>query len=592
MQLLQRANFNGTNGNQFFLDLYQDNSQSVEGNASAVRYYAYVGSSGNHSGGGTSSPVYINGQHIGSFSNISAHSNTLIGYLDVIVPHNAEGKATASYTASADTSWNLGDANISGSFTLPTIPRADSIIGPTSGTIGKQVTIITTNNSSTFTHTLRYKFGTLQGTIVSGAGNSYTWTIPKDFYTQIPNAKSGVGALWCDTYSGGTLVGSTFISFTAYADEADAKPTVSFSYTTDVITQSITGYVDGVIKGVTDINYTITGTAKYSSTISKYYLSKNSSLLQETNSKGTITDADSNTYYVAVKDSRGYTSNISTINFEHYVDYIPLSVTNISVTRENELSGKAYLSLTGNYFNGSFGATNNTLTVQLRYKEKGTSVWKTTSDITEEAVILNNTFSITDLLIGENFSTDVSYDIEVIVKDKVNTTGITYSKTLAEGTPTFRIRKNDVWYKGIKLLEYADSQIKINVDLAHPVGSLYFSTDPTNPSQIFGGTWVIWGSGRVPVGVDTTQTEFNTVEKTGGEKTHKLTVQELASHPHVFQGGSALFTQPNQGIKGLGPGSYWVEGVGAIPNTSNAGGDQPHNNLQPYITCYIWKRTA
>lgn len=592
MQLLQRANFNGTNGNQFFLDLYQDNSQSVEGNSSAVRYYAYVGSSGNYSGGGASSPVYINGQQVGSFSNISAHSNTLIGYLDVTVPHNAEGKATASYTASADTSWTLGDANISGSFTLPTIPRADSIIGPTSGTIGKQVTITTTNNSSTFTHTLRYEFGTLQGTIVSGAGNSYTWTIPKDFYTQIPNAKSGVGSLWCDTYSGGTLLGSTFISFTAYADEADAKPTVSFSYTTDIITQSITGYADGVIKGVTDINYTITGTAKYSSTISKYYLSKNSSLLQETNSEGTITDADSNTYYVAVKDSRGYTSNISTINFEHYVDYIPLSVTNISVTRENELSGKAYLSLTGDYFNGSLGVTNNSLTVQLRYKAKGTSVWETTSDITEEAVILSNTFSITDLLIGENFSTDNSYDIEVILKDKVNTTGITYSKTLAEGTPIFRIRKNDVWYKGIKLLEYADSQIKINVDLAHPVGSLYFSTDPTNPSQIFGGTWIAWGAGRVPVGVDMSDNDFNTVEKTGGEKTHKLTVQELASHSHGFQGGSALFNQENQGIKGIGTGNLWTDGVGAIPNTSNAGGDQPHNNLQPYITCYMWKRTA
>lgn len=125
-----------------------------------------------------------------------------------------------------------------------------------------------------------------------------------------------------------------------------------------------------------------------------------------------------------------------------------------------------------------------------------------------------------------------------------------------------------------------------------PVGSLFFSTTPTNPSAWMGGTWEAWGTGRVPVGVDTSQTEFNTVEKTGGEKTHKLTVQELASHPHGFQGGSALFTQPNQGIKGLGPGSYWVEGVGAIPNTSNAGGDQPHNNLQPYITCYIWKRVA
>lgn len=585
MQLLQRANFNGTNGNQFFLDLYQDNSQSVEGNASTVRYYAYVGSSGNYSGSGASSPVYINGQHVGSFSNIGAHSNTLIGYLDVTVPHNAEGKATASYTASADTSWTLGDANISGSFPLPTITRADSIISPTSGTIGKQVTITTTNNSSTFTHTLRYEFGTLQGTIVSGAGNSYTWTIPKDFYTQIPNAKSGVGALWCDTYSGGTLLGSTSISFTAYADEADAKPTVSFSYTTDIITQSITGYVDGVIKGVTDINYTITGTAKYSSTISKYYLSKNSSLLQETNSEGTITDADSNTYYVAVKDSRGYTSNISTINFEHYVDYIPLSVTNISVTRENELSGKAYLSLTGDYFNDSFGATNNALTVQLRYKEKGTSVWGETSDITTEAVILNNTFSITDLLIGENFSTDVSYDIEVILKDKVNTTGVTYSKTLAEGTPTFRIRKNDVWYKGIKLLEYVDSQIKINVDLAHPVGSLYFSTDPTNPSQIFGGTWIAWGAGRVPVGVDTSQTEFNTVEKTGGSKylqehRHNYLTTTLTYNDYIA-GGDVVAIPKSSTNKAI----YKISEAPDVP-CANSG------NLQPYITCYIWKRTA
>lgn len=584
MQLLQRANFNGTNGNQFFLDLYQDNSQSVEGNASTVRYYAYVGSSGNYSGGGASSPVYINGQHIGSFSNIGAHSNTLIGYLDVIVPHNAEGKATASYTASADTSWTLGDANISGSFTLPTIPRADSIISPTSGTIGKQVTITTTNNSSTFTHTLRYEFGTLQGTIVSGAGNSYTWTIPKDFYTQIPNAKSGVGRLLCDTYSGGTLVGSTFISFTAYADEADAKPTVSFSYTTDIITQSITGYVDGVIKGVTDINYTITGTAKYSSTISKYYLSKNNSLLQETNSEGTITDVDSNTYYVAVKDSRGYTSDISTINFEHYVDYVPLSVTNISVTRENELSGKAYLSLTGDYFNDSFGATNNALTVQLRYKEKGTSVWGETSDITTEAVILNNTFSITDLLIGENFSTDVSYDIEVILKDKVNTTGTTYSKTLAEGTPTFRIRKNDVWYKGIKLLEYADSQIKINVDLAHPVGSLYFSTDPTNPSQIFGGTWVAWGAGRVPVGIDTNDSDFNAIEKTGGNK----------SYDHIVVTAFMTDGYTQYGLDNVGAyadRTIVYDGTGINTNQHNET-RLPIPTIQPYITCYIWKRTA
>lgn len=134
-----------------------------------------------------------------------------------------------------------------------------------------------------------------------------------------------------------------------------------------------------------------------------------------------------------------------------------------------------------------------------------------------------------------------------------------------------------------------DSNDALNI---FPVGSLFFSTTPTNPSAWMGGTWEAWGTGRVPVGVNTSDTDFNTVEKTGGEKTHKLTVAELASHSHGFQGGSALFTQKDQGIKGLGPGSFWVEGVGSIPNTSTAGGNQPHNNLQPYITCYIWKRVA
>lgn len=592
MQLLQRANFNGVNGSHFFLDLYQDNSQSTPGNASAIRYYAYVGSVGNYSGGGVSAPVYINGTNVGSFSNIGPNSNTLIGYLDVIVPHNNEGKATASYTASADTGWNLGDANISGSFPLPTIPRADSIISPTNLTIGKTTTINISQNSTSFRHKLRYDFGTLSEEFATNVANSYQWTVPETFYAQIPNNVSGQGTFYCYTYSGNDLIGTTTTPFTVYVDSDEAKPTVSFGYTTDIISQSLTGYVDGIVKGVSNINYTITGTAKHNSTISKYYLSKVSGALQETQSTGSISKVDSDKIYTSVKDSRGLSSDTLQVDFEHYVEYIPLTVTNISVTRENELSGKAHLNLTGNYFNDSFGATNNTLTVQLRYKAKGTSVWETTSDITEEAVILNNTFSITDLLIGENFSTDNSYDIEVILKDKVNVNGITFSESLSEGTPTFRIRRNDVWYKGIKLLEYSDSQVRINVDLAHPVGSLYFSTDSTNPSQIFGGTWVAWGAGRVPVGVDTSQTEFNTVEKTGGEKTHKLTVQELASHSHGFQGGSALFTQPNQGIKGLGPGSYWVEGVGAIENTSNAGGDQPHNNLQPYITCYIWKRTA
>ena len=55
------------------------------------------------------------------------------------------------------------------------------------------------------------------------------------------------------------------------------------------------------------------------------------------------------------------------------------------------------------------------------------------------------------------------------------------------------------------------------VDIIYPIGSIYLSVNNVNPSSVFGGTWEAWGSGKVPVGVDTTQTEFNTVEKTGGD---------------------------------------------------------------------------
>lgn len=70
------------------------------------------------------------------------------------------------------------------------------------------------------------------------------------------------------------------------------------------------------------------------------------------------------------------------------------------------------------------------------------------------------------------------------------------------------------------------------LDIIYPVGSIYMSVNSTNPQNLFGGTWVAWGTGRVPVGIDTSQTEFNAVEKTGGEKTHKLKVSEMPSHDH------------------------------------------------------------
>ena len=134
----------------------------------------------------------------------------------------------------------------------------------------------------------------------------------------------------------------------------------------------------------------------------------------------------------------------------------------------------------------------------------------------------------------------------------------------------------------------------------YPMGSIYFSAVGTNPSELFGfGTWQAWGAGRVPVGVDASQTEFNAVEKTGGEKAHALTINEMPSHTHEIS--YRPIGDPSDDPFALFKSEGGITGTYNSPGTElsqdaleakAAGGGQAHNNLQPYITCYMWKRTA
>lgn len=144
---------------------------------------------------------------------------------------------------------------------------------------------------------------------------------------------------------------------------------------------------------------------------------------------------------------------------------------------------------------------------------------------------------------------------------------------------------------------------------AHPVGDIKFSTVNVNPGTYLGGTWVPWGSGRVPVGVDTSQAEFNAAEGTGGAKTHTLSVNEMPSHNHGGATGTDFPDHAHQFYRsaivngGVAGGGALVVSSEYLSTTSGAterhthsissqGGGQPHNNLQPYITCYMFKRTA
>lgn len=122
----------------------------------------------------------------------------------------------------------------------------------------------------------------------------------------------------------------------------------------------------------------------------------------------------------------------------------------------------------------------------------------------------------------------------------------------------------------------------------YPIGSIYTNANvPTNPGTLLGvGTWISFGSGKVLIGIDSTAVpdiDFDTAGATGGEKEHTLTIDEMPSHSH----GSAL--------QASGDNYVDKENNDQLATTTaldSAGGDLPHNNLQPYIVVYMWVRTA
>ena len=128
---------------------------------------------------------------------------------------------------------------------------------------------------------------------------------------------------------------------------------------------------------------------------------------------------------------------------------------------------------------------------------------------------------------------------------------------------------------------------------AYPVGSIYMNaTNATNPGTLLGfGTWSAFGEGRVLIGIDSSDTDFDTAEETGGSKTHTLTEAQLPSHRHTIGSNDST-----AGFGGAAGNQEFVQdagsGIGTPCNTSFTGSGQAHTIVQPYIVVYMWKRTA
>lgn len=145
----------------------------------------------------------------------------------------------------------------------------------------------------------------------------------------------------------------------------------------------------------------------------------------------------------------------------------------------------------------------------------------------------------------------------------------------------------------------------------YPVGSIYMSVNSTSPQTLFGGTWEAMPAGRVLLaqGQSSWGQKYN-AGSTGGEYQHTLSVGEMPSHNHSARTNTTgwhnhgVQTWNTESVGGNAVSSYatatktdyiYVDGNGNHSHTvtiNNTGSNQSHNNMQPYLAVYMWKRIA
>ena len=398
------------------------------------------------------------------------------------INHNADGGKTitisGSVTGPSGTSMAGKVTSGSKSVALDTIPRASSVTA-TNANIGSKTTIAISRAASSFTHTLTYAFGGLTGTIATKTtSTSIAWTVPTSFYAKIPNATSGKCTITCDTYSGSTKIGTSTTAFTATAAKSASAPTVSVvavDTNTDVV--ALTGSNKRIVKGFSDVKVTTTATAKNSASISSVAVTCGS--VKKTGTSVTFTDADSATIQATATDSRGY-STAATATGLTLVDYRVPTIYE-TITRESPTSDTVKISVIGRWFDGNFGAKQNTLKVQVRYKPKSQSAYADSDKYVDMAVTTSagGIYSATLTLSGLEYTK--AYSIRIRASDAIHV----YDGPIAE--PVYR---NTEISKGVPIFDWGENDFRFNVPVELDSGAFATGAFKTGV-KIWYGTVVI-----------------------------------------------------------------------------------------------------
>lgn len=372
--------------------------------------------------------------------------------------------------------------NTTYSYSLEVDPAA-SKISATDANIESTSTISITKYDAGFTTTVSYKAAGQSSYTAIWTKQSYTsygWTVPDSLYSLIPEGKEIEVTLQCQTYSGSTLIGTETCTLTATTAESKCKPSVSITAVdTNTDTIALTGSNKKIIKGFSDVEVTTTATAKNSATISSVSVTCGSE--KKTGTSVTFSDAESATISATAKDSRGY-SNSATASGMALINYIVPTIVE-TISRESPTSGIVNISVNGKWFNGNFGATANTLKVEVRYKPKSQSAYLDTDEYVDMTVTTDgNTYSASLSLTGLEYTQ--AYSIRIRVIDAIHKDG----GALAD--PVYR---NTEISKGIPVFDWGENDFRFNVPVNIGDVALDYIVE-----QGTSGIWAYrkWNSGR------------------------------------------------------------------------------------------------
>lgn len=576
-------------------------AQSIQGNYTDVGWSisAWLNEKDGYTWGGATRGdigtcrMVINGSVVGSFGmslNNGAGPGTGLGSSSgsTRIYHNSDG--TKSISAYIDFVQGGSDMHVSSTasgaqtITLSTIPRASvPTVSKSTADAGSQITVYT-NKKASFTHTITYSIGSASGTIGTGIVDSVNWTIPKELLKQFTTTATGSCTISCTTYNGNTKIGDAKTCTLNISVPTDAYPSASISSIVENNTYVKNKNASITVQTISDKTVNVTAGGQYGATIKSITVANGASTGKLTASGSVrMTGLSSGTYTMSVTDSRGITKTVTST--QTYYSYRAPQITQATCARTSQTGSNGTLSVAGAYSN----ILNNVVSIKIKRAD-------------QSAVNLTPTYS------GGNWSSSKAYS------DLAYTNAYSWTITVGDSfgqsaVTTFTLSASQpVWFLGKTLARLAGKLFCQNVsnsgnittdsltvngksllDRTYPVGSIYMSTVSTNPKDLFGGTWEALG-GRFLIGADSTYK----AGATGGEATHTLSIAEMPSHDHYASAKEYDFNY----------GDDWQPGVRANlsaastgtntwrPKTSLTGGSNPHNNMPPYISVYMWKRTG